>query len=48
VWQARGALLKGWIMAIFGAGVLVEAALKVARGAVPDDNIMRPSDSSRW
>jgi cation diffusion facilitator family transporter len=40
LWESRGALLKGWIMAIFGAGVLVEAALKLARGAVPDDDIM--------
>jgi hypothetical protein len=30
VWQARGALLKGGIMAAFGAGVLVEVAVKLA------------------
>jgi Co/Zn/Cd efflux system component len=35
VWQARGALLKGTIMAAFGAGVLAEVALKVAGGVVP-------------
>lgn len=35
VWQARGALLKGVIMAAFGAGVLAEVALKLVGGAVP-------------
>jgi Co/Zn/Cd efflux system component len=35
VWQARGALLKGAIMAAFGAGVLAEVAVKVIEGAVP-------------
>lgn len=35
VWQARGALVKGVMMAAFGAGVLVEVALKVAAGVVP-------------
>src|SRR2546428_9042905 len=35
VWQARGALLKGVIMAAFGAGVLVEVAFKLAGGVVP-------------
>jgi Co/Zn/Cd efflux system component len=35
VWQARGALLKGVIMAAFGAGVLAEVALKLIGGAVP-------------
>jgi cation diffusion facilitator family transporter len=35
VWQARGALLKGAIMAGFGAGVLVEVVVKVAEGVVP-------------
>jgi Co/Zn/Cd efflux system component len=40
VWQARGALLKGWIMAVFGAGVLAEVVVKVARGAVPAVDLM--------
>jgi Co/Zn/Cd efflux system component len=35
VWQARGALLKGAIMAAFGAGVLAEVAAKVIEGVVP-------------
>jgi len=35
VWQARGALLKGVIMAAFGAGVLAEVVLKLIGGAVP-------------
>lgn len=35
VWQARGALLKGVIMAAFGAGVLAEVALKLVGGTVP-------------
>jgi Co/Zn/Cd efflux system component len=39
-WAARGALLKGGIMAAFGAVVLVEAALKLARGLVPTVEIM--------
>ena len=39
-WQARGALLKGGIMAAFGLGVVFEAALKIARGVVPDADIM--------
>jgi Co/Zn/Cd efflux system component len=34
-WQARGALLKGVIMALFGAGVLAEAAHKLIAGVVP-------------
>ncbi len=40
VWQSRGALLKGWIMAIFGVGVLVEVVVKVARGAIPAVELM--------
>jgi cation diffusion facilitator family transporter len=40
LWQARGALLKGAIMAGFGAGVLVEASLKLARGLVPAAALM--------
>jgi Co/Zn/Cd efflux system component len=39
-WAARGALLKGGVMAAFGAGVLVEVALKLARGVVPAVEIM--------
>jgi Co/Zn/Cd efflux system component len=35
VWQGRGALLKGVIMAVLGAGVLVEVAVKVVEGIVP-------------
>jgi Co/Zn/Cd efflux system component len=30
IWQARAALLKGAIMAVFGAGVLAEVGLKSA------------------
>jgi cation diffusion facilitator family transporter len=40
VWQARAALLKGMVMAVFGIGVLVEAALKVVRGSVPAADLM--------
>jgi Co/Zn/Cd efflux system component len=40
VWQGRGALLKGAIMAAFGVGVLVEVALKIARGVVPTAELM--------
>jgi cation diffusion facilitator family transporter len=40
VWQARAALLKGAVMAAFGAGVLVEAILKVVRGNVPAADVM--------
>jgi cation diffusion facilitator family transporter len=35
IWQARGALLKGLIMAAFGVGVLLEVAVKIAGGRVP-------------
>jgi Co/Zn/Cd efflux system component len=35
IWQARGALLKGAIMAAFGAGVLTEVAVKIVSGVVP-------------
>jgi cation diffusion facilitator family transporter len=34
-WQARGALLKGVVMAAFGIGVFVQAALKLIGGVVP-------------
>jgi Co/Zn/Cd efflux system component len=40
VWQGRGALLKGAIMAAFGVGVLIEVALKIARGLVPGAELM--------
>jgi Co/Zn/Cd efflux system component len=40
VWQTRAALLKGGIMAVFGAGVLVEAAAKLVSGVTPDGGIM--------
>ncbi len=39
-WQARAALLKGIIMASFGAGVLAEIATKLARGVTPEAGIM--------
>jgi Co/Zn/Cd efflux system component len=40
IWQARGALLKGSIMAAFAAGIAVEVALKLARGVTPEAEIM--------
>ena len=40
VWQARAALLKGGVMGAFGLGVLLEAALKIARGTMPDAGVM--------
>jgi cation diffusion facilitator family transporter len=40
VWQARAALLKGAVMAMFALGVLVEAVLKVVRGNVPAADVM--------
>jgi Co/Zn/Cd efflux system component len=40
VWQTRAALLKGAVMASFGAGVLAEIATKLARGLTPDPEIM--------
>src|SRR5262245_16737115 len=40
VWQARGALLKGIIMAVFAIGVLLEVTLKVIRGVVPTAEVM--------
>jgi Co/Zn/Cd efflux system component len=35
VWQARGALLKGVVMAAFGVGVLGEVTVKLIAGTVP-------------
>jgi Co/Zn/Cd efflux system component len=40
VWHARAALLKGVLMAGFGAGVLMEVATKLARGVTPAAGIM--------
>jgi cation diffusion facilitator family transporter len=34
-WKAKAALLKGGIMALFGAGVLIQAFYKVTTGALP-------------
>ena len=39
-WQARGALLKGGVMAAFGVGVLAEVALKLVTGVVPAAAVM--------
>src|SRR6266478_1880703 len=39
-WQARAALLKGVIMAAFGLGVLVQVAVKIARGLPPTVEVM--------
>lgn len=39
-WQARAALLKGGIMALFGLVVLVEAGTKLIRGVVPAADVM--------
>ena len=35
VWQSRAAFLKGLVMAAFGVGILVQVALKLARGLTP-------------
>ena len=40
VWQARAALLKGAIMAAFGAGVLVEVGLKLVHELAPSAQLM--------
>jgi cation diffusion facilitator family transporter len=42
IWQARAAILKGVIMAGFGAGVLIEVVAKLIRGTVPVAEIMAP------
>ena len=39
-WQARGALLKGGIMAAFTVGIATEIVLKLARGVTPDGALM--------
>ena len=40
VWQARGALLKGIIMAGFGVGVVIEVVAKLVRGLTPSAELM--------
>jgi len=35
IWQSRAAFLKGSIMAAFGVGILVQVAMKLARGLTP-------------
>jgi Co/Zn/Cd efflux system component len=40
VWQARAALLKGGIMAVFALGILVEVATKLARDVTPMADLM--------
>jgi cation diffusion facilitator family transporter len=40
IWQSRGALLKGTIMAAFAVGIAVEVVLKLARGVIPASEIM--------
>ena len=39
-WQARAAVLKGAIMAMFGVGVLTEVAMKILRGVTPAADVM--------
>jgi Co/Zn/Cd efflux system component len=39
-WEARGALLKGGAMALFGVAILLEAAVKLARGGVPTAEVI--------
>jgi len=39
-WKAKAALLKGGIMALFGAGVLVEVLYKVVSGIIPSAETM--------
>jgi len=40
LWPTRAALLKGVIMAAFGIGVLVQVAVKIARGLTPAVEVM--------
>jgi cation diffusion facilitator family transporter len=40
MWQARVALLKGFIMAAFGLGVLIEVSHKLIAGVVPTPDLM--------
>src|SRR5262245_58978479 len=39
-WKAKAALLKGAIMAAFGAGVLVELTYKILSGIIPNAETM--------
>ena len=39
-WTARAAAVKGWLMLALGAGVLAQAVLKIARGALPEAEVM--------
>jgi Co/Zn/Cd efflux system component len=39
-WQARAALLKGFIMAAFGIGLLVQVAFKITRDVTPTVEVM--------
>ena len=39
-WQARAALLKGGVMAVFGAGILIEVGTKLVRGLTPSAEVM--------
>jgi Co/Zn/Cd efflux system component len=39
-WKAKAALLKGGIMALFGAGVLVELIYKIISGIIPTAETM--------
>ena len=40
LWQSRAAFLKGLVMAVFGVGILVQIALKLARGLTPSVETM--------
>jgi Co/Zn/Cd efflux system component len=40
LWQRRAALVKGAVMAAFGAAVAVEAALELVRGVVPSAELI--------
>jgi Co/Zn/Cd efflux system component len=40
VWQTRATLLKGFIMAAFGVGVLVQVVVKLLAGLIPSAEIM--------
>ena len=40
IWQSRAALLKGFIMAGFALGIVVEVVLKVVKGLTSDAGIM--------
>jgi Co/Zn/Cd efflux system component len=39
-WQARAAVLKGAVMAAFAVGVLVQVAVKIAQGLIPNAQVM--------